>query len=407
MIKNIISVLGGAVGAQLVALLAAPVITRVFTPDDFGSMTTVWAVVGVAGIVACLAYEKTIVLERNEISARQILVLCVYISIITSVSVSFLIYLFGRYVFPEYFGVAYASAFVLFGVCLFGVRKALDFYATRHKEFKLVAVTMLAGAIAGAVWKITVGTVWNASAEVLLLGNILGIGLPAIMLYMSLSKSIGKPFVGQPGHRIDVLKKHSDFPKKQVPNALLNAFQQQAPIFILAAYFGSEMVGFYGLAMAVLLRPVRALAEAVSRVYLQRISAMDTEDFRADLLRITVRLAVIAMPFCVILFIYGEVLFKLLFGDNWGEAGYMASLMAPWVLMLVVNVPTTQALIVRRALGFILVFNTIYLVVRVIGLVGTIYITGDVYSAILAFSLIGFFANLIYIGKGIMVARNG
>jgi O-antigen/teichoic acid export membrane protein len=115
----------------------------------------------------------------------------------------------------------------------------------------------------------------------------------------------------------------------------------------------------------------------------------------------------LALPFCLVLFLYGEALFKLLFGEKWGEAGHMASLMAPWVFMLIVNVPTTQTLIAKRALNYLLGFNAVYMITRVSGMLVAIYLTGDVYTSILVFSLIGFAANVIYISKGLAVARNG
>lgn len=407
MLKNILSVLGGAVGAQLVALLAAPVITRIYLPEEFGRMTAVWALIGVVGVVASLSYEKTIVLEHNDADARQLLVLCAKLALVVAALVSGCIYLFDRYIDAEYFDVEHAALFVFLGVYVVGVGKAIDFYVTRNNHFRLIAVSMLLGSVFTAIWKVTAGLGWSASAEMLLTGNIIGIMVPAAALFWYSRASIrAHPGTGA-ADELGLLQRYSEFPKKQVPNALLNTLQQQAPVFILAAYFGSELVGFYGLAMAVLLRPVRALAEAVSRVYLKRVSRLAREDQRDDLLKVTGWLGLFALPFCIVLFFYGETLFGLLFGKDWGDAGRMASLMAPWVFMLIANVPTTQTLIVRRALKFILVFNAVYLLVRVSGLVATIYLTGNVYSAILVFSLIGFFANVIYISRGLAVARNG
>ncbi len=405
MLKNILSLLSGTIGAQLVALLAAPIITRIYLPEEFGMMTTVWAVIGIAGVVACLAYERTIVLERNDADARRLVMLCVYMALISAAIMSFFVYLFDTFLYQEYFGVEHIYLLVFSGVLVFGVRKALDFFATREKRFHLIAVSIFLGSVFGAAWKISVGVEWGATAEALLVGNIIGTTMPAVVLWFYVRKDLRvKGEVGG-NSRLNLLRKYSEFPQKQVPNAVLNALQQQAPIFILAAYFSPEIVGFYGLAMAVLLRPVRALAEAVSRVYLQRVSRLGHEDAHGDLLKATTRLGMFAAPLCVILFFYGESLFKLLFGEGWSDAGRMASLMAPWVFMLVINVPTTQALIVRRELQFILVFNAIYLIARVSGLFVAIYATRDVYAAILVFSLIGFIANVIYIRKGLVVTK--
>ena len=406
MLKNILSLLGGTIGAQLIALLAAPIITRVYLPEEFGMMITVWAVIEIAGIIACLAYERTIVLEHNDTDAQRLVILCVYMALLSATIMSVAVYLFDTFLYREYFGVEHIYLFVFSGVLVFGVRKVLDFFATREKRFHLIAVSIFLGSVFGAAWKISVGVGWGATAEALLVGNIIGIAIPAAVLWFYVREGVQVKDGAGDKRGLSLLCRYSEFPKKQVPNAVLNALQQQAPIFILAAYFSPEIVGLYGLAMAVLLRPVRALAEAVSRVYLQRVSRLGHEGAHGDLLKVTARLGMFAAPLCAILFFFGESLFKLLFGEGWGDAGHMASLMAPWVFMLVTNVPTTQTLIVRRELKFILVFNAIYLVARVSGLFVAIYATQDVYIAILVFSLIGFIANVFYIRKGLVVTKH-
>jgi len=405
MLKNMLSLFGGSVGAQFVALLAAPIITRIYLPEEFGMMTTVWAAIGIVGVVACFAYERTIVLEHNDADARRLVILCVYMALFSATVMSVSVYLFDTFLYREYFSVEHIYLFVFSGVLAFGVRKSLDLFAVREQRFHLIAVSIMTGAVFAAAWKIFVGVGWGTTAEILLVGNIIGITIPAIVLFFAVRKGLRVKGKMGGGSELSLLRRYSEFPKNQVPTAVLNALQQQAPIFILAVYFSPEIVGFYGLAMAVLLRPVRALAEAVSRIYLQRVSRLGHEEAHNDLLKVTVRLGMFAAPFCVILFFYGESLFKLLFGEGWGDAGRMASLMAPWVFMLVINVPTTQTLIVRRELRFILVFNAIYLVARVSGLFVAIYATQDVYTAILVFSLIGFIANVIYIREGLVVTK--
>lgn len=406
MLKNIFSLLLGSAGAQLVALLAAPLITRIYLPEEFGMMATVWAVIGLGGVVSCFAYERTIVLEHDKSDAQNLAVMCFYMVLFSAASVSCLIYFFEFFIYDKYVAIDYVVFFVFVGVLLFGIQKTLDFYATREKKFYLIAISILSGSIFGVLWKIVIGVWWGATAEVLLLGNLLGVAVPVILLWLCAGKGLQyKGRVDWP-NRVGLLRRYSDFPKKQMPNAMLNALQQQAPVFLLATYFSPEIVGFYGLATMVLLRPVSALSNAVSRVYLQRISRLAHEEVYNDLIRVTITLALLAAPGCALLFVFGESLFTLLFGEKWADAGYMASLLAPWVLMVVAKVPTTQVLIVRRELRYILVFNIIYLIVRVSALVVSIHITQDVFMAILVFSLVGFVANIIYVRRGIVVTKH-
>ena len=65
-VQNVSILLTGNIAAQAIALLAAPVITRLYQPDDFGIMTFIQSVAGIFTVIACMRYRYAIVLPKEK-----------------------------------------------------------------------------------------------------------------------------------------------------------------------------------------------------------------------------------------------------------------------------------------------------------------------------------------------------
>ena len=92
-LRNVTTMLAGNATAQAIAFLAAPVITRLYAPDDFGEMTYVSSLIAIFSVFACMRYESAIVLPKEEGKAFNIFILCV-LSVVTISMLLFLIVAF-------------------------------------------------------------------------------------------------------------------------------------------------------------------------------------------------------------------------------------------------------------------------------------------------------------------------
>ena len=153
-LKNIASLLTGNLGGQAITLIAAPMIARLYPPSEFGGMTTLWSVATFVGVISCLMYEKTIVIERDKRNAIILVSSSVLIAVLTSLATSACLAVFEVFVGPNYFGVHYAPVIALIATFCFGVKKTLEYYATREQLFSSIASSLVLGALAAAIWKL-------------------------------------------------------------------------------------------------------------------------------------------------------------------------------------------------------------------------------------------------------------
>ena len=91
--SSVITIAGGTGFAQIIGVLFTPIITRIYDPADFGTLTLILSVVGILSTLSSLRYESAITIEKIRSE-------CIISKIINPFTVGycFLLY-FGVYFF--------------------------------------------------------------------------------------------------------------------------------------------------------------------------------------------------------------------------------------------------------------------------------------------------------------------
>jgi len=121
-LKNVSSQMLGTGLAQMLPFLATPLLTRVFTEEDFAVYTSFFAVATIFGVAAGGKYHLATVLPKLEKDAHKIFTLSLYITIAYAILIAIFLPLFKGF-FPDNLKhvLYYVSPYVLF----FGVWSAL------------------------------------------------------------------------------------------------------------------------------------------------------------------------------------------------------------------------------------------------------------------------------------------
>ncbi len=74
-VRNSLKLVSGAAIAQAISLLLAPVITRLYSPSDFGTFTFLIALAGGIALIGTFRYEMAIMLPKDDKSAANVMFL--------------------------------------------------------------------------------------------------------------------------------------------------------------------------------------------------------------------------------------------------------------------------------------------------------------------------------------------
>lgn len=388
---------GGTAGAQVMMVLAAPLLTRLYSPEDFGLLGVYVGLLALFTVIACLRYELAIPLPEHDQEAANIVVLCLLTVLgITSAS-ALLVWLAGDAITQALGVPSLASYFWLLpvGVLLVGTYQTFNYWAIRTKQFPTIARTRIWQAFT------TIGiqlSAFKTGGLALLLGQTGGQGMGSITLMRAAMARPEFRAWSWRGVRC-AAKRYRRFPIYDIWYGLFFTVGAQLPIILFASLFSPAIAGFYALANRVLAMPIGVVGGAIANVFLSGAAAAQRENKLGILFeKLVSKLIYLAMPPALVLLIAGPELFSVVFGQNWETAGAFARMMSVWIFMQFITAPLTTLFTVMEKQAHGALFQALMLVIRISALIVGFLLESFVVAVFLfsVGSAIGYLAMLVW-----------
>lgn len=383
--RGVSVLVGGAAGSQLLMLLAAPFLTRLYTPEDFGLLAICVGVLAMFGAIASLRYEGAIPLPEDNVEAANVAALCLLaVALLTLITVA--LALFASHPIAILLGApALANYFWLLpvGVFFLGTYQVFNYWALRHKNFAAMTNARLKQSLTATI----VQLVGHKLGVVTLLGGYIGgLGMGGLLMGKSGLQHAAFREVRLAGI-LKAAKRYRRFPIYSTWSSLFNTAGSELPTLMFATFFSPTAAGLYALTNRVLAMPMSIIGTAIGNVFLASATDAHREKRLAPLVTsVHDKLAHIAMPPTMLFVLAGPQLFAFVFGENWREAGAFAQWMAPWLYTTFITSPLTTLIIVLEKQRHDLAFEVILLAVRTATLVVG-GMTGDLMVTVALFSV--------------------
>ena len=340
--KNILTLITGTTAAQIVPFALSPILTRLYTPDDFGVLALFFSICSVLSVVAAGRYELSIVIPKKDEEAANIVVLSIFISVVFALFLQIVFGIFNSKI-AALMGNESISLWLYFVplvVFMMSLYNILRYFSIRVKDFKNVAVTRAVKSSAGAFIKLGFGFIGFTSGG-LVTGEILShfFGNTSLVRNVYRKKEF---FSGVSREKMaEEAKKYSDFPKFSLPGALSNSLSLNLNSFFLTSLFSLAVLGQYALVNKAVSVPLTLLGSSVSDAYFQRAAQERNETGTAKnaFIQSAKYLLLIAVPVFFALFFFGEWLFAFVFGESWRIAGSYAKILSFLVAVRLLAVP--------------------------------------------------------------------
>lgn len=346
---NILKLISGEAVGRVIGFMAAPVITRLYTPSDFGILAVFTSLCALCYPFGTLKYNLAIPLHSNEKIGINSLAACIMILIINT---AILVLVLGFFHSPilSFFSSESTAAFWYFIPLAFffgGMSEILSYYSTRYRDFSTIAKVTVVQKAVGALTKIVLG-VLRFNVIGLLIGNILAEsgGLTFyIRTYWKRLKA-GARNVTWGGVRF-VLKRYLDFPLYRVPSQILFNAAQSLPILYFTWHFDTDTTGQISLAITMLSVPVAIVCKSVGKAFYGEIASLGRKRGR-EISTLTVRImiklfAIGIVPFTLIV-CFGPWIFQTFFGAEWTQAGTLARYLCFYLIFRFVYSPISDGI---------------------------------------------------------------
>ncbi len=394
---DVLKLASGTTIAQVVVLASAPVLTRLYAPDAFGTWALFMAITSVTGVIASLCYQLAIVVAENDDAGAALVWAGSALAILSGIVVLVVCALLPESILAR-FGAEGIAAFPLMAALatsLWGVYNCLNYWFTRTRQFGILATTRVASSTATAATQIGGALLGAANATSLAAGSVAGYFVNTLALAARAARDDRHTLArGLNLKRILLqLRSHWRFPVFTLWSELMIAVSWQIPTLVLAAYFASTVVGYYALAFRILALPMSLLGVAIGQVFFRRaVIARDSgelDEVVRGVFSVLVNLGLV--PFAV-LTVAGRDIFVVAFGSPWAEAGVYTQILAIFTLVWFISTPLGSLYLVLARQGQLAWLNGIILVSRF----GSLVIGGWLGNARLGLALCAVSGVLVY-----------
>jgi lipopolysaccharide exporter len=394
--RNVTLVASGAVLGQALVVLASPLLTRFFSPEEFGVLAVYMAALSVLLIFSSLRYELAIPLPQSDIDAVNLLAISVAIVPVVSALTWLGTAAFGRQL-VELLKAPMLARFLWLlpvGVLVAGIHQSLTYWATRKGQFGTVSYARIFQSAGQVGIQIPVGAA-GAGPGGLISGVLAGriLATAALLRRSEIPLRQVRPSIWR-----RTAWEHRHFALYSTWASLLTTAGTAATPIMFAVFFPLHVVGVISLDVRILGLPAAVVGLAVTQVFYPRVARLhdDTVITRKFVLRVATGLLLLAVPMFMFIGVAGPTVFSYVFGDKWHDAGIFARCLVPWLALNFVASPLTTFSLVKKRQRTAFLFTIYETALRFAG----IWVGGHVHSALLAASLYsaaGFLISGVYL----------
>ncbi len=398
---NVLTLVTGTTIAQAIPIAMSPILTRIYSPDDFGVLALYLSVTSLVSIVATGRYELAVLLPERDEDAANVAGLAICISIAVSAFAFIAVMLFNG-PFAKMLGspgIARWLYLVPATILLTSAYQTLNCWLTRKMRFRRLALNRMSLSAATAAANLSLG-VAKFGASGLIFGSIAGQSAPTVMLGRQIWKDDRETLraVNRHGLRRQGVR-FKNFPLFSLPADFLNSSTNQIPIMLLSNFFGAAVIGFYSLTQRVLGAPITLIVSSIAEVFKQRASS-DYAKFgncRNIYMKTFKHLLVLSLPPFVIFFFMAPFLFSVVFGAKWRVAGEYAQIFSVMYFLRFIASPLSFTYFLAERQREDLYLNIFAGVITFASLFAAYYLLGDAKAAVTALSASGSIVYLIFL----------
>ena len=333
--RNVLTLMTGTTIAQAIPIAISPILTRIYTPDDFGVFAFFISIVGIMAVVSTGKYELSLILPKKESFTYQLLILSgllvlgtasTYIIVMLSVSL--------------FYNFDYIFYLLPITVIFIGLNNTFDKYNNRVKNYKLMSYQRVIKTTVESLVSISFMLLFSMKTG-LVWGFVLGFFVSNItMLFVNMKTFKKKAFVVSKKKMKVLANRYENFPKYNMPHALLNTLSANIPIFLIPLYYGSYTLGLYAFGLKIVQAPLSLISSSMFNVLGQKMAEEYSRGNEIKSLFKNIVLKLFLFTLVIIpVFVFMNNIFAFIFGEEWEQAGYFIQIMSPWILLVFIISP--------------------------------------------------------------------
>lgn len=360
-LRHVLVLMSGTAVAQVLPLLASPIISRLYSPYEVGVYTAFMSIVAMLMTIATWRYDLAIVLPDKPEDARALVKVATGLSTVTCVVVGLGLVIAAGPV-SEYLGNPDLRPWLAgVGVVAWAYSQVavLSYWCNRTKDYRLMGSNRVLQSITTTGTQLAGGAMALGAAG-LIVSAFVGQFVAAGDLFRRTRKEIyGKPTSALRG----VLVEYKEMPLVSTPTAAMDAIRINGTQLMISAFFSAAALGQFSQAWRLLQTPMGLINSSVSQVFFERLARTPRGQMLRNVLDGIRHLALIGVVPFTLIWLLSPPLFPFVFGAPWAQAGLIAAALVPWLYANFITSPISFLFVVVRRQGVLLWFSLPFTVV--------------------------------------------
>ena len=324
---------GATLISQVVLILSSLIITRLYTPADFGILAIFTALVTQTIVCASFRYEWAIPLPEDEQVATDLLLLCLILTCGIAPLIAIGVILAGHPL-AIWLNAPGLDPFlwllpivILFG----GWYQSLTYWSLRQKAFGLIAQTKITQTFWTLGSQISIGLVTPGPLGLLVgatFNQVAGSGSQALFFWQHSHRQFQDFSVVR---LISISRKYAKFATLAVGSSIVEAANSVAPALLIAWLYDPQSAGLFALAQRVTSIPANLVGKSMSQVFIGHASKLIRDD-PLELKRLFNQTGIFLFAISLLISLglfFSPRIFAFAFGERWRSAGIMAQYTIP------------------------------------------------------------------------------
>jgi O-antigen/teichoic acid export membrane protein len=361
-IRSVATLASGAAVAQSIGIVFMPVLTRYYGPADFGLYGVLMLSSQLLALALAGRYEQTIMLAKRAEGRSGMALMSLLLAVVSGAFALIVAAIFST-AFDRVSGlhVGWGWCLVVAAAVIISFNSTLSIIAIRDGRSDILAKSRIAKAISTVAAQFAFVLLFAVSFKQwgLVLGEIVALVASTALLALQLRDVDTlqfRPRAARRGFRAGTLvliKRYRKYPLVNLPHAFLSAAVGLLTLTYISLQFSPADAGQYFVMFRVVMLPASLIGTAVSQIYFRSAAEHLARDgnFWRLLLQVVVLLGAIGAAICAVLMFGGSVIFPLVLGDQWREAGVLAEILAPYVAIHLIISALAPTIMVTNVLG--------------------------------------------------------
>lgn len=344
LVRNTAKLSSSSAFLMFLPLVVTPILSRLYTPEDYGDWGIFSSVFYVVNSFLFLSYENTIVKTNRAEDVPNLLGLCALVSSVV-ILLTVLAFSLGRLAGITFFENFPSITLLATLLVAQAVHTLANNVANREKQYSMMSIASIVGGGSQALCRIALG-IYPIVAYGLIVGNVLAQILTTLFIVVCLWCSVHIQWKEFSLSNISVLaKKNWKFPLFDAPARFIELSLGNFALIIITFFWTRGDVGCYSMVVQFILLPISIIGSAMGNVFYRELSENidDTVAITTTTQRVAKMTFILSVFPILFLSLGGDKLLVLLLGSKWETAGKMALCLSVFSVPTILSEPLLPA----------------------------------------------------------------